>query len=96
MPQHCITFEPIDRRTMKLPSDKLEAGRYVVQVEQGGSVTVLGNRDGLLYLAEVIVQCALGEYERGFHVHLPLSSNVHGPNIDMQPELTIYAADESQ
>lgn len=96
MPEYHVAFEPLDRRTMQLPADLLDRGRYMVQVEEDGSVSVMGNRDGLLYLGELLIRCAIGEFDRGFHVHLPMSSDVHGPNVDLKPELTIYAADDSK
>ncbi len=56
-----------------------------------GGVNLFGNRDGLLYVANVLIRCALGGYTTGFHVHLPMDSSVSGPNIDASPEFTVYA-----
>lgn len=92
MPTHTISFDVRRADTMELPSALLADGSYRITVENDGSVEITGNRDGLLYLAEVLARCAIGEYARGHHVHLPLDSSVLGPNTDARPELTIYAA----
>lgn len=95
MPEYVVSFTNPRRNSMDLPAALLvDGGRYVVSTESDGSVNILGNRNGLLYLAEVLVRCAIGGHGVGFHVHLPLDSSVDGPNVDARPELTIYGADE--
>ncbi len=95
MPTHVISFEVPRADTIEFPSDRLTDGRYEFTVGGGQSVEIRGNREGLLYLAEVLVRFALGGYGDGFHAHLPLNSEAGGPNIDSSPELTIFAANES-
>lgn len=93
MPTHSIDFEVRRPDTIDLPVHLLESGKYEVVVDKAGGVEISGNRNGLLYLAEVLVRCAIGSYDPGFHVHLPLSSRTLGPNIDARPELTLFGAD---
>jgi hypothetical protein len=91
MPEYCVAFEVKRPNRLDLPAELLERGHYRVEADRDGSVTFFGNQDGLLYLANVLVRCALGGYTPDFHVHLPVDSSVQGPNIDLKPELTIYA-----
>ena len=95
MPSYTISFDVGRADTLELPSVLLTEGTYRLNVEEDGSVELSGNRDGLLYLAEVLVRCALGEYVVGQHVHLPLDGSFSGPNLDASPELTIHAATPS-
>ena len=53
---------------------------------------MFGNRNGLLYLANVLAMAALGGYKRGFHVHLPFDSS-SGPG-EAKSEIAIFAAAE--
>jgi hypothetical protein len=92
MPDYRVAFDVRKQNAIDLPAELLTDGQYRVECENDGSVNVFGNKDGLLYLANVLIRCALGGYESGFHVHLPLDSSASGPNIDSSPELTIYAA----
>jgi hypothetical protein len=92
VPSYTITFDVRRPDTMDLPSSLLSNGVYKLAVAEDGSVEIAGNRDGLLYLAEVLVRCAIGEYTAGHHVHFPLDSSHSGPNLDASPELTIHAA----
>lgn len=95
MPSHVISFEVGRPDTIDFPSHLLTDGRYEFTVGEDRSVEIKGNRDGLLYLAEVLVRFALGGYAPDFHAHLPLDSEVDGPNTDNQPELTIFAPNEA-
>ena len=92
MPTYSISFEVARADTLDLPVRLLDTGKYQIKVEKEGGIEITGNRDGLLYLAEVLVRCAIGSYEPGFHLHLPLDSATQGPNVDASPELTINAA----
>lgn len=92
MPSYTISFDVRRPDTVDLPAALLSDGTYTLKVEEDGSVEIIGNRDGLLYLAEVLVRCALGKYTAGQHVHLPLDGSFSGPNLDASPELTIYSA----
>jgi len=95
VPTHTISFEVADPSIIELPQHLLrEGGRYSVEVG-AGDVTIWGNAQGLLYLAEVLVRCALGEHTLGLHVHLPQDASVmhEGPATSIQPELTVFAAD---
>jgi hypothetical protein len=92
VPTYNIAFDDHRPDTLELPAALLAAGVYTLEVENDGSVEISGNRDGLLYLAEVLVRCALGEFVAGHHVHLPLDSRTSGPNLDARPELTINVA----
>ena len=95
MPKHEVSFDLQDPSVIDFPAHLLEqGGRYIVKVVRGGSVDIVGNRDGLLYLAELLVRLALGERVRGFHVHLDFDSNTEGPNVDLRPELTFIFDDE--
>lgn len=91
MPEYQVAFEVRKPGWIDLPAELLTDGHYRVECERNGSVNVFGNKDGLLYLANVLIRCALGGYESGFHVHLPMDSSEGGPNIDCKPELTIFA-----
>jgi len=91
MPEYRVAFDVRKANAIDLPAELLTDGQYRVECESDGSVNVFGNKDGLLYLANVLVRCALSGYEPGFHVHLPMDSSVSGPNVDAKPELTIYA-----
>lgn len=91
MPTYTVDFEVGEPETITLPTH-LQSGEYLVRVEHDGSVEISGDRDGLLYLAEVLVRCAIGGYLPEFHVHIPLSTAERGPNLDARPELTIYGA----
>lgn len=97
MPDYVISFDEVqDRDTMALPNALLaRGGRYQVQVH-GGDVFIAGNREGLLYLAEVLGRCALGGYARGFHVHLPMAAaGLETPMADgTTPELVFFGASD--
>ncbi len=95
MPSYSITFDVRRPDTIEFPAHLLQSGRYELRVGEGGGVELTGNRDGLLYLAEVLVRFAIGGYVSDFHAHLPLNSDEGGPNVDSRPELTIYAPDGS-
>lgn len=94
MPEHTIKFDVTDRNTMHLPSNLLrEGGRYRVEVRDG-DVYVSGNKDGLLYLAEVLVRSAIGGFTETFHVHLPQDSTSGPPTgKGIRPELVIFAGE---
>ena len=92
--EYKIQFKVDRADTMELPDRLLKKGRYLVSVEPRGTVTVRGNKEGMLYLAEVLARCALGNYQLGFHVHLPRDSRDAGPNTDAKPELTFYSAED--
>ena len=94
MPEYSVSFELEKPNTLSFPEGLLDAGRYKVVMDERLGVTISGNRDGLLYLAEVLVRCAISGYDAGFHVHLSLDSSTEGPNIDCSPELTLYAAEQ--
>ncbi len=90
MPTHQIAFEVPDPEIMELPSEFMRrGGRYQIRVENG-DVSIFGNRDGLLYLAEILARCALGGYVEGFHVHVPAKSDLSPPAVG--PELVVFAA----
>jgi hypothetical protein len=92
MPSYKIEFQVGRRDTIEFPAQLLESGNYEIKVGSAdGSVEIIGNRDGLLYLAQVLVRFAIGGYSPGFHAHLPLSSAALGPSLQAAPELTIYA-----
>jgi hypothetical protein len=57
---------------------------------------VNGNRNGLLYIAEVLIRCAYGNYVEGFHVHLPLLSDRASGGSPDHPmdELVVLGASE--
>jgi hypothetical protein len=94
MPSYTIRFEVKRPNTIDFPTDLLVDGNYEFTISEQRGIELHGNRDGLLYLAEVLTRFALGGYEQGFHAHFPLLSATDGPNIDSAPELTIYAASE--
>jgi hypothetical protein len=93
MPAYTVSFVTRRQDSMELPAHLIHSGgEYRVEPGPGGGIAILGNRDGLLYLAEVLIRAAIGEYDQEFHLHLPLDSRREGPNTDARPELTIYAA----
>ena len=81
MPEHIIRFDVKEPATIELPNRRFAGGHYRVQVDSDGGVDVFGDRDGLLYLAEVLARCALGGYKPGFHVHLPTRGVASGPDV---------------
>lgn len=97
MPEHITRFDVPDKATMRLPYEFLASGgQYSIQ-QRDGDVYVSGNEAGLLYLAEVIVRCAKGEYVKGFHIHLPLDSGEGPPTGDsIRSELVVFAASEEK
>jgi hypothetical protein len=96
MPRHEIEFSVPGPSTLMPPSHLLRTGSYSVTMDQYRGVTITGTRDGLLYLAEVLVRCALSGYPPSFHTHLPLESTRGGPNVEADPELTIFAAQDQE
>ena len=92
MPEHTINFEVKAANTIELPNRRYAAGRYRVHTEPDGSVDIFGNREGLLYLAEILVRCALGGHTSGCHVHLPRRGVAAKPDVSGEPELTVYSA----
>ena len=90
MPEYHIRFDST-HDTIQFPTQLLKRGRYRIGVEEN-DVSIYANKDGLLYLAEVFVRCALGEHSKGFHLHLPMSSDEKGPNVNMRPELTLHVS----
>ncbi len=95
MPTYTIDFCVPEPSTIELPQHLLrDGGKYAVEVKDG-DVTIWGNSAGLLYLAEVIVRCAIGGHPSTLHVHLPQDGSVarKGPTVGIQPELTIFASD---
>lgn len=94
MPEYTVKFDSTDRNTMHLPFQLLtQGGRYLVEVRDG-DIYVSGNTDGLLYLAEVLIQCATGDFVETFHVHLPLDSTAGPPNPDeVRSDLVIFAGE---
>jgi hypothetical protein len=91
MPEYRVAFEVGKANTIDLPADLPNDGRYRVDCGSDGAANAFGNENGLLYLADPLVRCALGGYQAGVHVHLPLDSSVGGPNVDLRPELTTHA-----
>ena len=93
MPDYRIAFETSNPNTMRMPADLLKSGGvYLIEEGPSRGVQIRGNKEGLLYLAEVLVRAAIGGHSEDFHVHLPMFSDDGGPNIDGRPELTIFAA----
>ncbi len=98
MPEYTISFEVKEANTIELPNQRYAAGRYRVEADEKGGVDVFGNREGLLYLAEVLVRCALGDHKAGFHVHIPRKGVVslvylENPNSpSTQPQLVWMAS----
>lgn len=92
MPEYNIFFEISEPNRMEMPDARLQGGSYSIVTDTDGNVDLYGDQKGLLYLAEVIVRCAIGDYKAGFHVHLPVEGVGTGPNINGLPELTIYSA----
>jgi len=98
MPEYSTRFTVSDNRTIELPYQLLsEGGWYEIQ-ERDGDIYVNGNRNGLLYLAEVLIRCATGNYVDGFHVHLPMLSNPvpEGPPQNPIDELVVFGASEQR
>ncbi len=60
MPEYAISFTDEGVDVVKLPNRRFSSGAYRIVTDNAGGVDVFGTRDGLLYLAEVIVRCALG------------------------------------
>ncbi len=98
MPEYTINFETPDPRSMELPYELLrDGGQYYVEV-LSGDVYVSGNKEGLLYLAELIARCAIGGYEEYFHVHVSMNSTQSGRPSDTEgpiSELVIFAANSN-
>jgi hypothetical protein len=81
---------------MVLPQELLSSGgKYQIEIRDG-DIYVVGNTNGLLYLAEVLIRCAKGKLVESTHVHLPLDSVHETLTTDIQPELVVFAATEER
>lgn len=87
-----IAFQDKGRNAIDFPTQKYQPGAYRIRPDAEGGVEVSGNKNGLLFLAEVLTRCALADLEPGFHVHLPLEGVMSGPDTSGGPELTLYSA----
>lgn len=92
MIEYRVQFEEEGPDVVRLPLRRFVDGVYKVVADRDGGVEVFGNRDGLLFLAEVIVRCAMGGFSDGFHVHLPREGVAQQPDTSGGAELTVYAA----
>lgn len=93
MPEYTVRFETKDPRSLVLPHELLDAGgRYKVEIRDG-DVYVWGNRNGLLYLGEVLIRCAIGDLVDTFHVHIPQDSS-ESTVEEVNDELLVFGADE--
>jgi len=99
MPEYSTRFTVPNNQPIELPHELIsEGGWYEIQLRDG-DVYVNGNRKGLLYIAEVMIRCAIGDYVDGFHVHLPLLSELKsggGPLQHPIDELVIFGAGEER
>ncbi len=76
MPTHRISFEVSNPKVIELPAHRLRnGGRYSVEARDG-DLYVFGNKEGLLYLSDLLAMLALGDYEKGFHVHIPAQGSL--------------------
>ncbi|GEM_PF-1640363 len=89
---HTFRVEQDARNEMHIPNLKYAGGHYRIRAEVDGSVEIFGDRQGLLYLAEIIAGCALGDLSAGFHVHLPRLGVASEPDTSGDVELTVYSA----
>lgn len=93
MPQQTVQFEIKNPRSLALPHELLDGGgRYKLEVRDG-DVNVWGNRNGLLYLGQVLIRCAIGGLVDTFHVHIPQDSS-QSKAEEAKDELLVFAADE--
>ena len=93
MPQHTVQFEIKSPRSLTVPHELLEeGGKYKLEIRDG-DVYVWGNKNGLLYLGEVLIRCAIGGLIDTFHVHLPQDSS-QSTAEEAKDELLVFAADE--
>lgn len=77
---------------MSLPYELLAAGgKYCVEVRDG-DVYVWGNKEGLLYLGDLIIRSAIGNLAEGVHTHIPLDSSEKS-KVEPSAELLVFAAD---
>lgn len=94
-----LTFDIPDgpREGVDLPTRLLvEGGWYELKV-MNGDIYVTGNERGLLYLADVLVQCAKSDLPASYHVHLPIDSVLDGVDLTKAPdELVLFGASESR
>lgn len=84
--------EQVGRDALRLPNSRHAGGHYSIRGEGDGSVEIMGDRAGLLYLAEVIASCALADLSPGFHVHLPTEGVASEPDLSGGPEVTVFSA----
>jgi hypothetical protein len=98
MPEYSTRFTVPDNQTIELPNELLNQGGWYEIQDNNGDIYVNGNRNGLLYIAEVLIRCATGNYVEGFHVHLPLLSDHASGGAPQQPidELVIFGASEQR
>ena len=89
-----IAIQAGSASSLTLPGHLLSGGGQYRLDQTPAGITLTANRDGLLYLAEILVQLALAGLDKAYHVHLRLDSRLSGPNVDAEPELTIFAAQE--
>jgi len=98
MPEYSTRFTVPDNRTIEFPHELLSQGGWYEIQQHDGDTYVNGNRNGLLYLAEVLIRCAIGNYVEGFHVHLALSPDQESGGPSQQPidELVVFGASEQR
>lgn len=80
------------RDAIRLPNTRHAGGQYSIRGDSDGSVEIMGDRAGLLYLAEVIASCALADLSPGFHVHIPVEGVATEPDVSGGPEVTVFSA----
>jgi len=98
MSEYSTRFTVPDNRTIELPYELLSQGGWYEIQSHDGDIYLNGNRNGLLYIAEVLIRCATGNYVEGFHVHLPLASDQAAGDAPAHPidELVIFGASEQR
>jgi len=90
--EHSFNIEQLARDEIRTPNAKYAQGQYQIRTDSEGSIQVFGDRQGLLYIAEVIATCAVGDLSSGFHVHIPCNGVAAGPTDMGEKELTVYSA----
>ena len=77
--------------------DKAKKARVIAYIDERGGVSVMGNSEGLLYLARNLAAMALHENQTGLHVHLdPDIGDMDKGSLELTIENIDFYPDETK
>ena len=81
MPKFEYEFEFEPNNVMSMDYSE-EDDEYLDLIDIGGDqVMIVGNKSGLITLAKVCIKIALGDYDKGFHIHISKNFDADHPDI---------------